>query len=160
MNMIIRKIRPDDNKVLAEIIRTVMSGFKVDLSGTIVGDPSMHTMYENYLEERAVYFIAELNGRTVGGAGIRALEGSDGNICELQRMFLLPEARGMGTGKKLIVLCLEQAKAFGYKTIYLESHELMVPALSLYRRSGFERIEKPMGNTGHVSCNVFMTLAL
>ena len=75
-------------------------------------------------------------------------------------MFLLPESRGKGFGKKLIELCISQAKKYGYDKIYLETLSQMKKAISLYERMGFKKIEVPLGNTGHTGCNIWMMLDL
>lgn len=158
--MLIREITEQDNPVLAEIIGSVMTEFKADPKTTILGDPSRFRMYENYQVPGAIYYVLEKDGKVVGGSGIHHLDGAPAEICELQRMFILPEVRGKGYGKVLIDLCIRKAKEFGYKTIYLESLSNMSSALRLYEASGFQRIDKPMGATGHGGCNVFMVLEL
>ncbi|MGZ5281630.1 MAG: GNAT family N-acetyltransferase, partial [Bacteroidia bacterium] len=84
------------------------------------------------------------------------LDGSEENICELQRMYLLPEARGKGIGQKLMDKCIEKASEFSYEKMYLESLSNMKDAYKLYTKNGFVKIEEPLGNTGHGGCNVFM----
>lgn len=90
----IREIQPQDDLAIAHVIRIVMSAYDADPQTTILGDPTLDHMYQTYLQEKAVYFVALWNDKIVGGCGIRQLDGSEDNICELQRMFLLPEARG------------------------------------------------------------------
>ena len=156
--MTIREIKPSDNAAIAQIIRAVLTALGADPETTVLGETSLNTMYENYQEDRAVYFIAEEENIILGGAGIRKLIGSVENICELQRMFLAPEARGKGIGKKLMELCLQKAKEFSYKTIYLETFSQSAAAISLYEKTGFHPIPKALGNTGHSGCNIFMIL--
>lgn len=151
-----RKINPSDNNILAEIITAIMKEFKDDPKGTIVEDPTLHTMYENYNTDSGVYYIAVENEKILGGAGINRLIGTQEKVCELQRMFLLPESRGKGIGKKLMDMCLETAKDLGYEKIYLETLDNMNDARKLYLKSGFEFIDKPLGNTGHCGCNTWM----
>lgn len=137
-----------------------MSEFKADPQTTILGDPTVNTMFENFQNERAVYYVAIENDEILGGAGINQLDGTPENICELQRMFLVPNARGKGIGKKLMAMCLESAKNFGYEKIYLETLDDMLEARKLYLKSGFTFLEKPLGNTGHSGCNKWMVLEL
>ncbi|HYF03123.1 MAG TPA: GNAT family N-acetyltransferase [Patescibacteria group bacterium] len=159
--MTIRAIQPEDNPKIAEIISSIMtSEFRADPATTILGDPALHTMYENYQVPRAAYYVFEEDGQIAGGCGIKQLEGSDENICELQRMFLKPSARGKGHGKALIGLCIAKAKEFGYDEIYLETLSQMTTAQKLYESAGFKRISAPKGNTGHGGCDVRMLLKL
>ena len=156
----IRPITPQDDQAIAAVVRTAMSDFDVDPSTTILGDPTLNYMYQTYQQQRAAYFVALWNEQIVGGCGIRQLDGTDENICELQRMFLLPEARRKGIGKALMEHCLQKAHAFGYEKIYLETLSQMHEARSLYSRFGFEAIPQALGNTGHCGCDVRMLKVL
>jgi putative acetyltransferase len=158
--MIIRKIKQEDNAAIAAIVKQVMEEFNADPKTTVLGDPSLHTMFQNYQQPGAIYYVVEIDNKIIGGCGIRKLDGADNSICELQRMFLLPETRGKGIGKKLIELCINDAKHFNYKKIYLESLKQMSGAIFLYEKSGFKRISQPLGNTGHGGCDVNMILGL
>lgn len=159
--IIIREITPADNKAIASIVKEVMGGeFNADPKTTVIGDPSLNTMHENYQIPKAAYYVAEIDNKVVGGCGIKQLDGSKENICELQRMFLLQEARGKNIGKELLEKCISKAKEFGYKLMYLESLSNMKDAKKLYDKFGFKEIDTPMGNTGHGGCNVWMTLEL
>ena len=75
-------------------------------------------------------------------------------------MYFLPEARGRGAGAALLERCLDAARGFGYATCYLETLARMDAARKLYRRFGFQQIDKPMGNTGHFSCDSYFALDL
>jgi putative acetyltransferase len=156
----IRKIKPGDNAIIASIIRKAMMEFGADPQTTVLGDPSLDSMYENYQAERAVYYIASLGGQVVGGCGIRQLAGMEENICELQRMFLLAEARGRKIGKQLLELCIDKAIEFGYDKIYLETLNQMTAARALYRQYGFREIDHPLGATGHGGCDIWMEMDL
>lgn len=77
-------------------------------------------------------------------------------MCELQKMYFLSEARGLGLGAKMIKLCLDKAKEFGFEQCYLETMPFMEDAQKLYLKNGFAYIDHPMGGTGHYSCPVWM----
>lgn len=156
----VRPIQPQDDLAIASVIREVMSHYDVDPSTTILGDPTLNRMYQTYQQERAIYFVSTLNGKIVGGCGIRQLDGSTDNICELQRMFLLPEARRQGIGKSLMEACLAKAEEFAYDQIYLETLCQMREAQQLYVRYGFENIPNSLGDTGHCGCDVKMLKSL
>ncbi|MES2766244.1 MAG: GNAT family N-acetyltransferase [Bacteroidota bacterium] len=159
--MNIRNISKDDNEPIADIIRSILtSEFTVDTEKTILGDPALKTMFENYQVRRAVYYVIEENGEIIGGCGIKQLDGSTENICELQRMFLKPSARGKGYAQTLLKLCIYEAKEFGYDEIYLETLSPMTAAIKLYESVGFKRLSGPKGNTGHGACDVQMSLKL
>ena len=158
--MLIREIKKSDDLVIAGIVRTVMNEFDANPETTILGDPSLNRMFDNYQAPGSVYFILEDNAVIAGGCGIKQLDNSNENICELQRMFLLPSSRGKHFGKMLIDLCIQKAKDYKYNSIYLETLSQMTKAISLYEKAGFKKINSPLGNTGHSGCNVYMVLTL
>lgn len=154
--ILIREIQYADNPAIAKVIRDVLEELGVPKVGTAYADPFLDTLSTVYQNDKAVYFVAEQEGKIIGGAGIAQLEHEDRPICELQKMYLLAEARGMGVASRLMADCLEKAKAFGYTSCYLETMPYMEAAQQLYRNSGFVYLEAPLGNTGHYSCPVWM----
>lgn len=149
----IRTIRKDDNEYVARIIRTVMTGFGLDRPGSSLNDDEVKAMYETYSRDRAAYFVVMEDERVVGGAGIGPLSGADETICELKKMYLLPEARGAGVGEQLLTMCLEAARNAGYRQCYLETIREMTAARALYEKHGFRKLTKPLGDTGHFACD-------
>ena len=75
-------------------------------------------------------------------------------------MYFLPEARGHGMGKELLLRCLWAARAFGYRRCYLESLGAMTQAIGLYESFGFERLSAALGNTTHHGCNRYYAKSL
>ncbi|MFS8136542.1 MAG: GNAT family N-acetyltransferase [Thermomonas sp.] len=156
----LRPIQGEDDAPMAAIIRTVMPEFGAIGSGFAIADPEVDWMSRAYAEPRHAYFVVESNGRVIGGCGIAPLIGGDADTCELRKMYFLPEARGLGAGAAMMQVCLETARAIGFKQCYLETLGGMDAAMRLYERSGFQRIGAPMGATGHGGCNAFYLLEL
>ncbi len=157
---VIREITKSDNADIARIIRKVLVDLGVPKVGTAYADTALDHMFENYDVPRATYFVVEQNGRILGCAGVAPLENYNGNCCELQKMYFLEAARGKGIGSQMIDACLSQAKAFGFEQCYLETMPFMTAAQKLYKKSGFDYIDAPLGNTGHFSCPVWMLKTL
>ncbi|MAN59835.1 MAG: GNAT family N-acetyltransferase [Flavobacteriaceae bacterium] len=157
---IIRPIEKKDNPHIAWVIRSVLEDFGVPKVGTAYADTALDCMFETYQKERSEYFVVEENGTIIGGGGIAQLDNYDGNVCELQKMYYLPVARGRGIGTTMIKRCLVKAREFGFEKCYLETMPYMEAAQKLYARNGFEYIDGPMGDTGHYSCPVHMLLTL
>ncbi|VAW21758.1 Uncharacterized acetyltransferase YjgM [hydrothermal vent metagenome] len=155
-NFTIREIKQEDNLKIAKTIRDILVEFGVPKVGTAYADKLLDTLFETYNIKNAVYFIIEKEGKIFGGAGIKQLDNYDGNVCELQKMYFLPEARGIGLGKVLIELCLQKAKEFGFEKCYLETLPYMKDARKLYKKVGFKDLDARMGDTGHYSCNLWM----
>lgn len=152
----IRKIEKGDNLKVAELIRSVFDELDIPKVGTAYEDPYLDFMFEQYQKPQSVYFVVEKEGRIVGGAGIAPLVNGDPTICELQKMYFLPETRGKGIGAEMMESCLQAAQEFGFKKCYIETFPFMIAAQKLYKKSGFEYIDTPMGNTGHSSCPIWM----
>jgi len=152
----IRTIELNDNKAIASIIKNTLIEFGGNKPGTAFNDISLNNMFEAYNYPKAAYFIATLNKKPVGGCGIKALDGGETHICELQKMYIASNARGKKIGKKLLNTCLEFAKKAGFKMCYIETFPHMYAAINIYKMNGFEMIDHPMGNTGHNACEVWM----
>jgi putative acetyltransferase len=90
-----------------------------------------------------------------GGGGIAPLTGGDAGTCELRKMYFLLSLRGAGAGAAPIARCLDAARGFGFQRGYLETLTGMDAAMRVYERSGFQRIDAPLGATGHGGCNRF-----
>lgn len=157
---IIRLIEKKDNPQITKMVRSVLEELGAPKVGTAYADEALECMYETYQKLKSAYFIVEQYGKIIGGAGIAPLENFEGNICELQKMYFLAEARGVGIGSQMMEFCIAKAREFGFEKIYLETMENMTHAQKLYKRSGFEYLEGPMGGTGHYSCPVHMLKTL
>ena len=140
---------------MAAIIRAVMPEFGATGCGFAINDPEVDWMSRAYAAARCAYFVIEDGGRVLGGGGVAPLDGGDADTCELRKMYFLPEARGRGAGAALMRHCLDAARELGFKRCYLETLTGMDAAMRLYERSGFRRIDEPMGATGHGGCNTF-----
>lgn len=152
----IRPIQPADNPDLALIVRNTLAEFGAANPGTVYFDSTTDSLFELFQVPKATYFVAEANGKILGGGGIYPTEGLPENTCELVKMYLLPEARGIGLGRTLIEKCMETAKEKGFHQVYLETLDELHLALKIYDKSGFEYLCAPMGNTKHFGCGLWM----
>ena len=152
----LRQIQRPDNPFIASIVKNTLAEFGANKPGTVYYDETTDSLFELFQTAGAVYYIAEMNDEIVGGAGIYPTEGLDADTCELVKMYLLPESRGLGLGKTLINKCLEFAKQAGYKKVYLETMPELRQALNVYAKFGFEYLNGPMGNSGHTGCSLWM----
>lgn len=154
-NTRIRPIQADDNAATAAVIRQVLTEYGLNREGFAFVDTELDSLFENYRAPRAAYFVAEVDGKIMGGAGFGPLLGGDESTAELKKMYLLPEARGLGLGKGLMEALLPLVEAGGYTRLYLETMPEMKDAIRVYEKYGFEALTKPMGNTGHHGCQAF-----
>jgi putative acetyltransferase len=156
----IRPIRRKDNPAVARIIRQVMTEYSAVGCGYSILDPEVDAMYESYPAPEAAFFVIESDGKVLGCGGMGPLVDGDPGVCELRKMYLLPELRGSGQGTRLLAIILDAARQAGHRQCYLETLEHMTHARQLYLKHGFEFIDAPMGNTGHSGCNSWMLMTL
>ncbi len=151
----IRPIEPRDDAAVARIIRSVMPEFGASGPGFAIHDAEVDAMHAAYSQPHSAYFVVELGGQVLGGGGVAPLIGGDAGVCELRKMYFLPELRGRGAGRALMERCLETARELGFSRCYLETLTGMDAAQALYSKFGFVPLQTPMGNTGHHGCNRF-----
>lgn len=157
----IRTIQPQDNVSLAAIIRKTLEEFGANHPGTVYFDPTTDALYELFSSTKgSTYFVAEYEGKVVGGGGIFPSKGLPADTCELVKMYLLPAVRGIGLGKKIILECIAFARSKGYRHIYIETMPELGQAMKTYEKFGFRYLDGPMGETGHFGCDLWMLLSL
>ncbi|MGH8075918.1 MAG: GNAT family N-acetyltransferase [Lysobacter sp.] len=159
-SFLIRPISASDDAAVAAIIRAVMPEFGAVGDGFAINDPEVDWMHRAYSAPGCAYFVVERDGTVIGGGGVAPLTGAEPDVCELRKMYFLPEARGIGAGRAMMTRCLDAARTLGYHRCYLETLRGMDAAKTLYERTGFQPLNAPMGDTGHGGCNRFYLLAL
>lgn len=152
----IRRLEERDNPKIAFIIRSVLAEFNANKPGTVYYDPTTDDLYSLFKEKNAAYFIAEKEGKIIGGSGIFPTAGLPEGCCELVKLYLLPAGRGKGLGKALMQECFNAASDFGFSSIYLETLPELHIAVSLYEKMGFTYLRGPLGNSGHFGCDLWM----
>ena len=153
MKYTIREVKQIDDKEVENIIRSCLIEFGANHEGTAWADPDLGRFSEIYNTTGNKYWVAEdTEGKILGGVGIGKLEGID-NVCELQKMYCLPETRGKGISHALINTASEYAKQY-YSKCYLETLDNMIAAQKFYEKYGFKRTYEPIVKTEHYCCDV------
>ena len=157
---IIKEITAADDAAMAQLIREVSAEYGLTADkGYSVADPTLETTSRQYNAPGSRYWVVELNGIILGGAGIAPL-GSEQGICELQKMYFSKVLRGKGFAKRMAFLALNYAREQEYQACYLETTACLKEAINLYEAIGFEHISKHLGDTGHDACELPMLLKL
>ncbi len=154
--MLIRPIEVTDNAILAKIIRATLTEFGANRPGTVYYDKATDSLFELFQKPSSFYFVLTHKAKIMGGAGIFPTSNLPEKTNELVKMYLLPEARGKGWGKLLIEKCIEKSIEFGFSALYLETLPELKQAVKLYEKSGFKLLSKPLGNSGHFGCDLWM----
>lgn len=154
--IVLRNIERSDNKEIAQLIRSVFREFRIDKPGTVYYDPTTDNLFDLFSISGSVYWIAEENGKMIGGCGIYPTPGLPKGCAELVKFYLLAPWRGKGIGRVLMERCFVSARILGYRQLYLESLPELEKAVSMYLKSGFKHISHALGNSGHFGCNIWM----
>ncbi len=94
---------------------------------------------EHLLEAGGCILLARLNGEIVGTVGLEKDPG--GPSFALIKMAVTERVQGKQVGKKLGLAAIEWARRAGAKRLWLESNTRLTPALTLYRKLGFHKVE-------------------
>jgi ribosomal protein S18 acetylase RimI-like enzyme len=92
----------------------------------------------DYAPPRGALALATIDGRPAGCAALRPF---DAARCEAKRLYVRPEFRGDGLGRKLLEWVVARAREAGYREMVADTMPVMQRALGMYDRFGFERGE-------------------
>ena len=159
-NIYIRPIRKEDNASIAAIIRKILIEFGANKPGTVFFDPTTDSLFQLFSVSDAAYFVAEEDGRIVGGSGVFPTPGLPDGYCELVKLYLISEMRGQGLGLLLMEKCFQKAIDFGFTHMYLETMPELRTAIGLYEKAGFSFLSGPLGLSGHFGCDLWMAKKL
>lgn len=160
MDYVIRRVVEMDNPELSKMIRAVFLEHDAPQYGTVYSDPTTDDLFRLFQQPRSALWVAGVEGKAKGCCGIYPTPGLPDNYVELVKYYLAKDARGIGIGHKLMEKCVDCARFFGYSHLYLESLPHFSKAISIYEKQGFKMLEKPLGNSGHTSCNIWMVKEL
>ena len=126
-------VRAVVNAALAEY------GIAADPAGT---DRDLADLDAYYFSRGGGFLVAVApDGRVVGSCGIAPLEGG---TWDLRKMYLAPEARGHGLGKRLLARIVAFARSKGATRVELETASVLKEAISLYEKAGFRPVERAL----------------
>jgi ribosomal protein S18 acetylase RimI-like enzyme len=109
-----------------------------------------------YAPPRGRLLLAEVDGQPAGCVALRPLETG---VCEMKRLYVRPQFRGLKLGRQLAETVIAEAKLIGYQAMRLDTVEdKMQSAVALYRALGFREIAPYTVNPE--SSVIFMELAL
>ena len=92
---------------------------------------------DDYRPPDGVFLLVSAGDTVVGCGAVRRLEPGVG---EVKRMWIDPNARGRGLGRRLLDALEDAAHARGYHRLRLDTHEVLVQAIGLYETQGYRRI--------------------
>jgi GNAT superfamily N-acetyltransferase len=114
---------------------------------------------ENHDPAREAAWIAEIDGRRAGCVFCVADE--DRGVAKLRILLVMPWARGLGVGSRLVDECVTFARTAGYERITLWTNDVLVSARRIYQAAGFALVsEEPHHSFGHDLTGQSWTLEL
>jgi putative acetyltransferase len=156
----LRPIQQSDNEELAKVIRTSLEEYGENKPGTVYTDPTTDDLNSLFQAPKSVYFVAEDEGKIIGGCGIYPTKGLPKAYGELVKLYLHKNYRGLGLGKLLMEKSFSASKEMNYTHLYLESIPALNQAVHLYEKMGFEKIDHRIGDSGHFACDLWMVKEL
>eukprot|EP01095_Lingulamoeba_sp_RSL-Kostka_P000496 TRINITY_DN1078_c0_g1_i1.p1 TRINITY_DN1078_c0_g1~~TRINITY_DN1078_c0_g1_i1.p1 ORF type:complete len:170 (-),score=36.61 TRINITY_DN1078_c0_g1_i1:286-795(-) len=151
----------EDDETLLELIKEIMTEFEIGCYNTNDLDDISETY--NHEERNFFYKLTTIDGdeseKIIGCVAIQNLNDNE-ESCELKRLYLLPEYRKKGYGKKMMNFILEVSKNNNYKRIWLQTSKKFSQAIRLYEKYGFTEIEDNRPSTCSSSCNLKYNLYL
>jgi putative acetyltransferase len=107
-------------------------------------DKELSTLPGAYAPPEGRLFLAECNGQLAGCIALRKL---DDQTCEMKRLYVRPQFRGQGLGRKLTDRIFAEARQIGYRRMRLDTVEpVMKDAVAMYRKMGFREIAQYCAN--------------
>jgi len=154
--MKISLIKPEHDGPLADMIRSNLKKYSLDIPGTAYFDDNLNHLSEFYLagpQKRYYYVATGDNDEVIGGIGLAEIDLFD-RCCELQKLYIKDSAKGRGLSYKLVSMIEDKARELGYKRMYLETHDNLMTAIRVYEKTGYREIDKPEGIV-HATMNRF-----
>ena len=151
--MIIRPLKAADNAAIEHVIRECLIEFGGNREGLAWADESLSHLSDYYNQEGRAYWVIEKEGDVVGGCGIAPFA-EQADVCELQKMYLLPSIRGTGIAAELLDIALRFAENH-YRQCYIETLSNMHAANRFYLKQGFRQLASPLEGSEHFACDVW-----
>ena len=130
------EVRPDSDdakyclsRYFAELAERFDTGF----------DParSLAPTLEGFEPPQGIFIVMRLHGAPVGCGGFKR---DASGAAYIKRMWIAPETRGLGLGKRLLRELENRARNLGYRMVRLETQKSLTEAQQLYRSSGYREV--------------------
>lgn len=149
-NIHIAKIEKYDIEKTKDLIKEYLIWVNSDLSFQDI-DEELYSFPGKYEEPAGSFFVAKEGDNIIGCVGLRKIQTG---ICEMKRLFVKDEHKGIGLGKELIKIVIEEAKKKGYEKMRLDTLPKMKTAQRLYKEFDFYEIKQYVVNP--IEDSVFM----
>jgi putative acetyltransferase len=134
--MELRPVTASDVPHVIALVTETLAEFGLEFGKGAATDAQLHGLPESYRGAGGEFFVARVDARLVGTAGVALVEP---RVFELRKMYLHRSARGQGVGKLLLDACVSYCRSSGARAVVLDTTEQMTDAIRFYERHGFVR---------------------
>lgn len=130
--------------------RSLVAQLDAELAQRYGGDETIDADAAQFRPPEGFFVLVMVDGEPLGCGGFRPLgptaslpegrEPPQPRIAELKRMYVRPDARGLGLGRRLLTHLETTAAAAGYTHLWLETGTVQPEAMSLYESAGYTPI--------------------
>lgn len=99
--------------------------------------PGSVTTPDEMAPPHGVFLVGRIDGRAVAIGGVRRLTDE---VCEIKRMYVVPDARSRGVGRALLAALEDAARGIGYRTVRLDAGARQVHSRALFAATGYRPI--------------------
>lgn len=136
-NLRIRTADNSDSERILALVSTVLDEFGLEAAPQTT-DSDLLNIEESYLKPGGTFDVLENSeGAIVGTVGLYPITAT---VCELRKMYFVPQLRGVGLGKYVLQYILDRARELGFHRVVLETSSKLEAANHLYARFGFQPI--------------------
>lgn len=142
MLKIIQAITPQQIDTARSLFREYQQFLNVDLCFQGFED-ELASLPGKYAAPDGAILLAEFDGKIAGCVAVRSIKDE---ICEMKRLYVKDEFRGLAIGKKLAQEIIKTAKELNYKKMQLDTLERLQAAMGIYQQLGFQKISPYYAN--------------
>jgi len=117
------------HEYFAELDRRFDAGF--DPAASRPADP------DDMRPPRGLFLVATLRDEPIGCGGLKF---HDDEPTEVKRMWVAPDARGLGVGRRLLAELERRAAEHGSRTVRLDTNGALAEAVAMYRSAGYREV--------------------
>jgi len=128
-----------------ELLGELIDLFNVQYPGR-AARPGSVTTPDEMAPPGGVFLVGYEDGRPIAIGGVRRL---DEAVCEVKRMFVVPDARSRGAGRALLAALEDAARALGYERVRIDSGPAQQHSRSLFAAAGY--VEIAQYNANHIA---------
>jgi DNA-binding MarR family transcriptional regulator len=115
---------------------------EIDRRFDIGFDPAKSTLpsADGLVPPRGLMLVATLRGEPIGCGAVKFNGRRGRGPADLKRMWVAPQTRGLGVGRRLLGELEAHARAAGASSVRLETNKALPEAISLYRSAGYAEV--------------------